>query len=48
MQNPLHIDPQQAFNEIANFQRKLAAGLQNLRGLGAKPSIAKTSSRSGI
>ena len=34
MQNPLHIDPQQAFNEIAAFQRKLAAGLQNLYGLG--------------
>jgi len=34
MQNPLHFDPQQAFNEIAAFQRKLATGLQNLRGLG--------------
>ncbi|GAB2570630.1 class III poly(R)-hydroxyalkanoic acid synthase subunit PhaC [Dyella jejuensis] len=34
MQSPLHIDPQQAFNEVAAFQRKLAAGLQNLRGLG--------------
>jgi polyhydroxyalkanoate synthase len=34
MQNPFHIDPQQAFNEIAAFQRKLAAGLQNLRSLG--------------
>jgi polyhydroxyalkanoate synthase len=34
MQTPLHIDPQQAFNEIAAFQRKLAAGMQNLRGLG--------------
>lgn len=34
MQNPLHIDPQQAFGEIANFQRKLAAGLQNLQSLG--------------
>jgi polyhydroxyalkanoate synthase subunit PhaC len=33
MQNPLHIEPQQAFNEIANFQRKLAAGMQHLRGL---------------
>ena len=33
MQIPLHIDPQQAFNEIAAFQRKLAAGMQNLRGL---------------
>ena len=33
MQTPLHIDPQQAFNEIAAFQRKLAAGMQNLRGL---------------
>lgn len=34
MQAPLHIDPQQAFNEIAAFQRKLAAGMQNLLGLG--------------
>jgi polyhydroxyalkanoate synthase len=34
MQNPWHINPQQAFAEIATFQRKLASGLQNLRGLG--------------
>jgi polyhydroxyalkanoate synthase subunit PhaC len=34
MQTPLHIDPQQAFNEIAAFQRKLAAGMQHLHGLG--------------
>jgi polyhydroxyalkanoate synthase subunit PhaC len=34
MHTPLPIDPQQAFNEMAAFQRKLAAGVQNLRGLG--------------
>ena len=34
MQTPLHIDPQQAFNEMAAFQRKLAAGMQHLRSLG--------------
>jgi polyhydroxyalkanoate synthase subunit PhaC len=34
MHTPLHFDPQQAFNEMTALQRKLAAGLQNLQGLG--------------
>ncbi|PWK89926.1 class III poly(R)-hydroxyalkanoic acid synthase subunit PhaC [Fulvimonas soli] len=41
MYAPLPIDPREALEEIATFQRKLAAGLANLRGLG-EPAYANT------
>ncbi|HEX5352827.1 MAG TPA: class III poly(R)-hydroxyalkanoic acid synthase subunit PhaC, partial [Rhodanobacteraceae bacterium] len=34
MDTPLHIDPTRAMQEIADFQRKLAAGLATLDQLG--------------
>lgn len=41
MQTPLRIDPTQALAEIAQFQRKLAAGMQNLPQLD-EPEYANT------
>jgi polyhydroxyalkanoate synthase len=41
MSDPLHFDPIQAMQEMAVFQRKLAAGMTQLRGVG-EPEYANT------
>jgi len=41
MYTPLRIDPSKALAEISTFQRKLAAGMVNLRGFG-EPEYANT------
>lgn len=41
MHTPLHIDPMKAMEELGAFQRKLAAGLSGLSGLG-EPQYANT------
>jgi polyhydroxyalkanoate synthase len=41
MQSPLQFDPTKFLGEISGFQRKLAAGMTNLRGLG-EPEYANT------
>lgn len=41
MFTPLHIDPTKALTDIADFQRKLAAGMGHLRGL-SEPEYANT------
>ena len=41
MQEPLRIDPTRALTDMANFQRKLAAGMANLRGM-REPEYANT------
>ncbi|MEP7186126.1 MAG: class III poly(R)-hydroxyalkanoic acid synthase subunit PhaC [Rhodanobacter sp.] len=41
MFTPLHIDPTKALTDIADFQRKLAAGMGHLRGM-SEPEYANT------
>ena len=41
MQEPLRIDPTRALTDMATFQRKLAAGMANLRGI-REPEYANT------
>ncbi|MDQ6647528.1 MAG: class III poly(R)-hydroxyalkanoic acid synthase subunit PhaC [Pseudomonadota bacterium] len=41
MYTPLHIDPTKALTDIADFQRKLASGMSNLRGM-REPEYANT------
>src|SRR5574337_521976 len=41
MQTPLRIDPTRALTDMATFQRKLAAGMANLRGM-REPEYANT------
>ena len=41
MYTPLRIDPTKALTDIANFQRKLAAGMSHLRGM-PEPEYANT------